>query len=1175
MALRPRNLSPTCREGLSRTRTPRIFETSGISSMKNLAVSAILCAICLPALARSESINQPAREVPIAYQVDVAIVGGGVGAVSAAVEAADAGARVFLAAPRPYLGEDMAGMLRLWLEEGEEPTGGLAEKLYHDPVEGSGGPDPNAIDFTYEASLPSATAHRDSTPPKLLNDGKWASASAESVQYDGDVTLIVDLGEIKHVEEARLMAFYRGSGQAPGNFMVSRVDVSISNDKQTWTPVGSVERKSIEAVSNLAVEVGRRTRYVKLDVHKPESESRILLGEIEIVGAPSSSRPVVASGPRPPRPMHVKRTLDQALLSAGVQYLYGCQVTEVLVDKAGRISGFVMSNRAGRQAVIAKTVIDATDRGHVARMAGAKFEPFKPGPHTVRRVVVGGEPCKADNMTARIMGRPYRGTYPNQAKTSSNEFSLIEYTIEVAMAGDSPAAWAAADQTARTLTYHPEQQYTSDYLFHVPTDPVHACAASTGPWEGVASLPLDAFRAAGVDGIYLLSGSAQVSREQAERLLRPVSLIAMGSRIGKAAASEAAHRPQPEGLVVRTRPVAANSPQLDVGEFLSGTRPIDEGLDTVTQPASSLPVLGHYDVVVIGGGTTGAPAGIGAARQGAKTLVIEFLHELGGVGTAGTISKYYWGNRIGFSATVEGGASWIPQQKMEWWRTQLLDANADIWFGTVGSGAVVDGKQVKGAVVASTWGRGIILADVVIDTTGNSDIAAAAGAEINYTDQRELAMQGTGLPGTRLGGTYNNTDFTITDETDMVDVWQMFVYSKDKYPDAFDHGKLIDTRERRRIVGDFTMTILDQFNRRTYPDTIQIAYSNFDTHGYTVDPYLELHHPEKVGVYVNVPYRCCLPKGLQGILVGGLGMSVHRDAVPLTRMQPDLQNQGYALGVAAAMACRTGAKLRKIDLSALQRHLIDVGNLPEEVLTQKDSYPIPEDQVAQAVSDLPSKQEEASVILARPDLAIPMLQKAYKAAEGDDKLVYAHALAVLGDDTAVDLLIDEVRGYDAWDEGWNYRGMGQFGSALSPLDRLIVALGRAGNPKAIDAIVEKSELLNADSEFSHHRAVGLGLELLRNRRAAEPLAALLTKPDMTGYVISTIDDARQADQRSPGGTNAVQTRRESLREIALARALYRCGDYGNMGRQILMEYTKDLRGHFARHAKAVLEQGNQ
>ncbi|MHB8898845.1 MAG: FAD-dependent oxidoreductase [Thermoguttaceae bacterium] len=1138
-----------------------------------LPMSALLLSVCLPVRAESQAVNQPARQVPIAYQVDVAVVGGGVGAVSAAVEAAQAGATVFLAAPRPYLGDDMAGLLRLWLEEGEKPVGPLAEQLYNDPIQGQIGPDPDAIPFTYEASLPPARAHQDSTPPTLLGDGKWSDASSESVQYDGEVVLTVDLGASKPVKEARLMAYHRDSGQSPGNFVVSRVEVSVSDDKQAWTAIGSAERTSTDAVSALAVEVGRPTRYLKLEVRKPENEARVLLGEIEIVGTTSEPKPAQVSAPRPPRPMHVKRTLDNALLAAGVKYLYGCQPTEVLVDKAGRIGGLVMSNRAGRQAVLARVIIDATDRGHVARLAGASFQPFQPGNCVFRRVVIGGEPCAADNMTARILPQPYVGPYPNPAKTSSNKFSLIEYTLELPMADDSPASWAAADQQARNLTYHSEQQYTSDGLFHVPTDPMLARAAGQGDWAGVESLALDSFRPRGIDGLYVLGGTAQLSPQQAERLLRPVSLLAMGGRIGKAAAAEAAATSQPQGLSVRVEPARQDAPQFDVGEFLNGTRPIDQGLATVNQPAGSLPVLGRYDVVVIGGGTTGAPAGIGAARQGARTLVVEYLHELGGVGTTGAISNYYWGNRIGFSATVEDGKkTWIPQQRIEWWRRQILDAGADIWFGTVGCGAVVDGKQLRGVVVASTWGRGVVLADVVVDTTGNSDIAAAAGAQVDYTDHRELAMQGTGLPGTRLGGTYNNTDFTITDETDMVDVWQMFVFSKDKYPEAFDHGKLIDTRERRRVVGDFSMSLLDQFNLRTYPDTIQIAYSNFDSHGYTVDPYLELNHPEKVGVYVNVPYRCCLPKGLEGILVGGLGMSVDRDAVPLTRMQPDLQNQGYALGAAAAMVTRSGAGVRQLDVRQLQQHLIAIGNLPQEVLEQKDSYPIPTAEVAAAVQSLPAKPEAASIVLARPDAALPLLRKAFQAAEPADKLAYAHALAILGDGTGLDVLIDKVAGCDAWDEGWDYRGMGQFGSALSPLDRWIVALGRVGNPRAIDTIVQKAKLLNAQSEFSHHRAVGLALELIGDPQAAEPLAQLLTQPAMSGYVVYTIEDARAADQKSPGGTNAVQSRRDSIRELALARALFRCGDYGSIGQQVLTEYTKDLRGHFSRHAKAVLDQ---
>jgi hypothetical protein len=51
----------------------------------------------------------------------------------------------------------------------------------------------------------------------------------------------------------------------------------------------------------------------------------------------------------------------------------------------------------------------------------------------------------------------------------------------------------------------------------------------------------------------------------------------------------------------------------------------------------------------------------------------------------------------------------------------------------------------------------------------------------------------------------------------------------------------------------------------------------------------------------------------------------------------------------------------------------------------------------------------------------------------------------------------------------------------------------------------------------------------------------------------------------------VRGRVEPLREIVLARALYRCGDHEGLGRRILEQYTQDLRGHLARHAKAVLE----
>jgi hypothetical protein len=513
---------------------------------------------------------------------------------------------------------------------------------------------------------------------------------------------------------------------------------------------------------------------------------------------------------------------------------------------------------------------------------------------------------------------------------------------------------------------------------------------------------------------------------------------------------------------------------------------------------------------------------------------------------------------------VPGEKNWNPLQRAEWWRRTLRQAGADVWFGVMGCGAYVENGRVAGVVVATPEGRGVVLAKTVIDSTGNADIAAAAGAETMYTGASEVAQQGTGLPGVKLGAGYTNTDFTITDELDMLDVWHLLVYAKSKYARDFDFGQLVDTRERRSIVGDFVMSVLDQINDRTYPDTIAMAYSNFDTHGYTVDPYLLLEHPDRKGFTIRVPYRILLPKGLEGILVTGLGVSAHRDAIPMIRMQPDVQNQGYAAGLAAAMAAREGRGTRGIDLRALQKQLAQIGIVPESVLGETDSYPVPKERIEAAVAGL----KDIGAILTQPEVASPLLRDAYRAAASEkDKLAYAHLLAVLGDATGLETLTAAIEA-ETWDQGWNYRGMGQFGPALSRLDNLIVALGRTRDRRAVPAILKKLEQLDDKSEFSHHRAVALALEAIGDPAAAAPLARLLAKPGLRGHVIERPEVARERTGPDP---NETHTRARSLRELGLARALYRCGDPDGLGKKILQEYTRDLRGHLARHALAVLE----
>ena len=66
-------------------------------------------------------------------------------------------------------------------------------------------------------------------------------------------------------------------------------------------------------------------------------------------------------------------------------------------------------------------------------------------------------------------------------------------------------------------------------------------------------------------------------------------------------------------------------------------------------------------------------------------------------------------------------------------------------------------------------------------------------------------------------------------------------------------------------------------------------------------------------------------------------------------------------------------------------------------------------------------------------------------------------------------------------------------------------------------------------------------------------------------------DIETAKKMAPPDKNDVTTRNNSLRELILGRALFKCGDFNDVGNQILNEYSRDLRGHYYRHANGVLQ----
>jgi hypothetical protein len=137
------------------------------------------------------------------------------------------------------------------------------------------------------------------------------------------------------------------------------------------------------------------------------------------------------------------------------------------------------------------------------------------------------------------------------------------------------------------------------------------------------------------------------------------------------------------------------------------------------------------------------------------------------------------------------------------------------------------------------------------------------------------------------------------------------------------------------------------------------------------------------------------------------------------------------------------------------------------------------------------------------------------------------------------------------------------------LDSLIIALGRTGRDEALEPILVKVRQLGPDDALSHHRAVAMALETLASPSAAKPLAELLQKPGMTGHAYADLNVATRNIPTNPEDTS---TRECSLRELMLARALYRCGDCEGLGETILRQYAQDLRGHYARHALAILKE---
>lgn len=176
-----------------------------------------------------------------------------------------------------------------------------------------------------------------------------------------------------------------------------------------------------------------------------------------------------------------------------------------------------------------------------------------------------------------------------------------------------------------------------------------------------------------------------------------------------------------------------------------------------------LPEFAAVDVLVVGGGPAGCAAAIAAARDGASTLLVEQYGCLGGMGTAGLVPAFCpFTDRqkpiirgIGLAVLEEMKAAmphvgldaydWVPidPELLKYiYERRVVESGSRILYFThfVDAMRTADGV-VSSAIIHNKSGLQRVSARVVVDCTGDADVATSAGAQFAKGDEESGELQ--------------------------------------------------------------------------------------------------------------------------------------------------------------------------------------------------------------------------------------------------------------------------------------------------------------------------------------------------------------------------------------------------------------------------------------------------
>lgn len=396
------------------------------------------------------------------------------------------------------------------------------------------------------------------------------------------------------------------------------------------------------------------------------------------------------------------------------------------------------------------------------------------------------------------------------------------------------------------------------------------------------------------------------------------------------------------------------------------------------------------DILVVGGGPAGIGAALGAARTGVDTLLIENSGFFGGVASWGLgmpinqmrpLSKprgVVHELLIDKLLKLGDQAVHIGQHQLycnvDYLKVAVLDALEEVGCRYLVHMPAVDtlmeGNRVTGVVVATKQGLMKIQAKVVIDCTGDCDVAHFAGAEtlmetveprmpntmlINFAnvtpeqvralDRKEVLKQARatgkfpllpewwGMSPVSNGHHYfsNNTGTRDIGQFDMTDPHErskaecigrrqalqitdaMRQYGGEDLKDVEMVGtsSQIAVRETRRLKGLYILTEEDAGTGNTFEDTIGWRSGYLDLMGYKFTKMM-IH---------DVPYRTLLPEKVDGLLTAGRSISATHVAMAAGKSMGNCVATGHAAGLAAALSVRKQIMPRELKVAEIQEAL--------------------------------------------------------------------------------------------------------------------------------------------------------------------------------------------------------------------------------------------------------------